>query len=350
MNDKNCILIAAILMIAVMAAPAMAANEPSYVSKYVPIVPDTGDGCGMLYVSLYCHNGIFSNSFIIQRVDPTGISGYVSGNTVTKEFAALFPALGNNETYDMPLVGTWDDRFAPGTYLLTLPDGTGGQPEYAIVTVAEHYPSSVLFRGHAISGGGEPAPRLISIISANYGKAETHEEYKYMISPAVAAYYTVVEVGDHHGNCEETNGHDYDFMVGNQKYEKRSGDDQYTYHAAVAEVDSDWVTSIPAGKHQIAERTVIDGVMADVTPFFQTVLHDVTTSVTVTDPAGADYAWLHAIQHVQAGFVDPAPGIAKGIVITYTINGGAVKTLVIPNVYASSTKYTASATSGTITL
>jgi hypothetical protein len=320
MNFKNCILIAAILMVAVcIAAPAMAANEPSYVSKYAaPPVESNQDGCGTLYVSLLCHNGVFSNSFIIQRVDPKGIE-FTSGSRVDKEFAALFPALGDNMTYAMPLVGSWDDRFAPGTYLLTLPDGNAGQPEYAVVTVAEHYPSSVSFQGHAISSSN-PLIRLrpmsvnswidgadvnlnglkvvkdeqiivpestkqvcqrVKVVDvaaydeqvqtsaawdetitdvAAYDETVHHNAVTHQITVTdSAAYYTIVGDHDTHtGNCKETNGA-FDFQIGNKKYRIGSGqgyDLHYLYHPAVT--------------HQ---ETVVDAAAYDETIHHSAVTH-----------------------------------------------------------------------------
>ena len=92
------------------------------------------------------------------------------------------------------------------------------------------------------------------------------------------------------------------------------------------------------------------GTMVDVTAYFQSVIHGTTHSVTVTDPSGPDWAWLHAIQTVQTGFTDPASGIEKGLVINYEVNNGKLNTLVVPNVYDSSTGYVVTGNSATLTL
>jgi hypothetical protein len=99
-----------------------------------------------------------------------------------------------------------------------------------------------------------------------------------------------------------------------------------------------------------AQYGATTGVMADVTAYFQSVIHGTTNSVTVTDPSGPDWAGLHAIQKVQTGFTDPAPGIEKGLVINYKVNNGKESSLVVPNVYDSSMGYVVTGNSATLTL
>lgn len=159
MNYKNCILIAVFLMIAVCIAPVVGYSD--YVNKYsAPPLEASQDGCGTLYVSLLCHNGIISNEFAIQRVNATGHE-FVSGNLVPKEFADLFEKIGEPLTITMPIDGIWDNRFVPGTYLLTLADGNNQKSEYAIVTIGLAETSYVKFIGHGMTPVSNPSPAIV---------------------------------------------------------------------------------------------------------------------------------------------------------------------------------------------
>ena len=149
MNFKNLIAIAAILTMIAVALP-VAAIDKYYESKYVPIAPDPGDGCGGLYVILLAHEATFSSSFVIQRIDPANIP-FGSGQPATKELLALFTKEGNATVEQIPASGVWDDRLAPGVYTLTLSDGNGGQPEYRIVRIDTAGIEHVSFIGHAVS-------------------------------------------------------------------------------------------------------------------------------------------------------------------------------------------------------
>jgi hypothetical protein len=117
---------------------------------------------------------------------------------------------------------------------------------------------------------------------------------------------------------------------------------------AVTEYSAPTYTIVSA---QYGAYNVTGTTMADVTQYFQSVIHGSTNAVTVTDPRGPDWAWLNAIQSVQSSFGDPASGTEKGLVINYEINNGAELTLVIPNVYYSSSDYVVSGnTAATLTL
>lgn len=172
MNFKNLIAIAAILTMIAVALP-VAAIDKYYESKYVPIAPDPGDGCGGLYVILLAHEATFSSSFVIQRIDPANIP-FGSGQPATKELLALFTKEGNATVEQIPASGVWDDRLAPGVYTLTLSDGNGGQPEYRIVRIDTAGIEHVSFIGHAVSSSAAvkrpkpPVEPTAHIISAEY--------------------------------------------------------------------------------------------------------------------------------------------------------------------------------------
>lgn len=163
--------------------------------KYVPIAPDLGDGTGHVYLSLLCHNNLISSTFTIQRVDPGNVT-FASGAPASPQLIARMKLEGNSTTMDIGVDGLWDDGLAPGTYLLSLPDGNGGQPESALVRVAFGSTEYVTFIGHSVSfvvAKPTPSPEEhnIRIIAATYGAAWTTE-----IGKKVALHGKYVNVRD----------------------------------------------------------------------------------------------------------------------------------------------------------
>lgn len=170
MNCKNVVLIAVILMIAVCIAPVM--GESDYTSKYAaPPKEPVQDGCGSLYVVLGCGHNLITKDFTIQRVEVNNAT-FTNGQIVSDEFIDSYVILvGDPKTFNFGASGKWDDRIAPGTFLLTIADGNGGHKEQALVTVYLSERSGVKFLGHAVTMADEEQKEVckIAIIRALYG-------------------------------------------------------------------------------------------------------------------------------------------------------------------------------------
>ena len=146
--------------------------------KYVPSKPDLGDGKGTLYLRVLCQHNLFSKDVLIQE---------------------------NGNIYNITLnpSGTYEGRYDPGQYNLTLLDGNGGHPEFKNATVHEGYQTLVIFIGHAVSPHKSiqntsachwenetlevyhpEVNHTVSIGEVNHTvhhPAETHQEYRYFI-------------------------------------------------------------------------------------------------------------------------------------------------------------------------
>jgi hypothetical protein len=135
-----------------------------------------GDGKGALYIMLSCHHNLISTSFTLQSLNNTNNVNYVNGNLVVKDFTDLFEKVGNETTYELNHNGEWDTRIEPGLYLVTLLDGNGGQPEYAIVRVVEKHSVYVVFIGHGVSMGSDDKEEVVCYVSPAWDETIVDEE------------------------------------------------------------------------------------------------------------------------------------------------------------------------------
>jgi len=208
MNYKTLILIALALCMCV-AAPVAAVwqngnwivdDESPYAqfdsvtgvaSKYVPTdnsIPT--DGCGALYIQTLTHHALIGSEFTLQRINPENLT-FVNGARIQKEQAESLETVAPANTFTLNHVGAFDDRYAKGSvFLITLLDGNGGQPEYALAEMFEFHRTDVVFMGHGVSGSvsAKDVTRnpVFTIIAARYGEPGLREPVtKYFIANLV---------------------------------------------------------------------------------------------------------------------------------------------------------------------
>jgi len=166
MNYKLITLIALALCLCVM--PAMA-----YESKYVPTDNSIKtDGCGELNVQTSNYHSLIGSTITIDLLKNTENLTFVNGARIDKMVADALVKDGAPATKELDHTGRFNDRMAPGIFLITLLDGNGGQPEYAIAQVVLSQKTHVDFIGHGVSMGGAPKPEYtckLVIDSAKYG-------------------------------------------------------------------------------------------------------------------------------------------------------------------------------------
>ena len=307
------------------------------------------DATGYLYIQVLTFESTYSNTVILQRVDPAGAPAVTNG-IVSKDIFNLYAPIGESKTLKLSPTAAYDISLVPGVYRLELTDGNNERPEYAVVQIASGQKTEVHFQGHAVSRWNEKKPVIaddsgLVIISALYGaavtvedspgtSAVTHTEYRYIIHPAipavaevdsqwvvcvphgktVVATRTVTDIAaytDWHGHYHPAVTHnEYKYMIS-------------PAIPAVAEQDSGWVTSVPAGKTVIETRVVIDTPevpavtgstedhYTDVTAIVQGLVTNNELHIT------ADYPNLH----YNALFGDPCVGTAKTLKVEYALNG-----------------------------
>jgi len=340
-------LITALLVVAaLMICSVGAVPYRDYEMKYAGITHDA-DATGYLYIQVLTFESTYSNTVIIQRVDTTG-APLVANGIVSYDTFKLYAPIGENQTLTLSPTAAYDISLAPGTYSLKLTDGNNERPEYAVVTIASGQKTEIHFQGHAVSRWNEkvtPVGQGLLITRALYGATVTtdgtpaidevhHTEYRYIIRPAipgvaevdsqwvicvphgknVVATRIVIDVDaytDKHGHYHPAVTHtEYKYMISPAV-------------PAIAEQDSGWVTSVPAGKTIIDTRVVIDTPAVPAIPGSTSDQYtDVTTIVQgfVANNQlhiAADYPNLH----YNALFGDPAVGIVKTLSVQYTLNG-----------------------------
>ena len=193
MNYKTIVMIALALCLCFAVAPAAAVwqngnwfseeDAPDVVydsvtdvsSKYVPIdnsIPT--DWCGALHIQTLTHHALIGAEFTIQRINPINVT-FVNGARIQKEQAEALETIAPANTFTLDHNGAFDDRYVRGAvFLVTLLDGNGGQPEYAIAEIFEFHRTDVVFVGHGVSGSvsAKDVTRnpVFTIIVAKYGE------------------------------------------------------------------------------------------------------------------------------------------------------------------------------------
>lgn len=190
MNYKTIVMIALALCLCFAVAPAAAVwqngnwfseeDAPDVVydsvtdvsSKYVPIdnsIPT--DWCGALHIQTLTHHALIGAEFTIQRINPINVT-FVNGARIQKEQAEALETIAPANTFTLDHNGAFDDRYVRGAvFLVTLLDGNGGQPEYAIAEIFEFHRTDVVFVGHGVGSGGSVDVACtpgITIVSAIY--------------------------------------------------------------------------------------------------------------------------------------------------------------------------------------
>ena len=125
-------------------------SESGVTSCIKNTVPESSPVSGHLYIMTLTHHSLIGSAFTIQRVDPSGVQ-FTNGALVQKEILDKMKILAEPREFALDRTGGWDDDLAEGTFFITLKDGNGGQPEYALVTITKGYPFYVVFKGHAVS-------------------------------------------------------------------------------------------------------------------------------------------------------------------------------------------------------
>ena len=268
-------------------AVMMLVGAVSAENKYVAI-PATTMGDGTLYVTLGCHHNLITKDFTIQRVASTNLF-FVNGARVQKDFVDLLTPLGENQTIEFGHDGKFDGTFAEGIYVVSIADGDGGQPEYAVVKITKGFRFDVNFIGHGVSmGDGTAVADSYEILKATYGKTTCSK---------------VVDVLEHK---------------------------EYRYKKYFWSSWSAWSVNKPTGHNACEEskvvpttyKTVCVGETVDVTQNVRSVVIDQGIKSFVFDnsktPGGIfDKTNTNLLSMIN----DPAVGIVKNVYIKYTKNG-----------------------------
>lgn len=297
-----------LVLLAFVVAPAMAANADNglYTSKYAPAPVTTPTQTGIIKGIIRAHQNDISTE--VKIAGPSG-------------------------TFIVPILadGTFElNDLAPGLYTIVLPDGNGGQPEFATATVRAGqiaFPEKELL-GHAITVGG--AKVIPTVINATYGMIETRER---IVTDAEAydEYIPAVTHQDYeagHVHAKEVMGHaHHDFLymghkmqiVGNQAAPAFIVDNYFWSHRAALVT----IIDVPAQTIHHDAVTHIEtyqvGSFVDVTAEVQKALNNGITTI-VFDNAKNPGGLFDAKGNLVAQIDDPAPGIVKSVVIN--IAGG----------------------------
>jgi hypothetical protein len=285
MNFKSLSIVFALFVVAmcIFVAPVSAEN------KYVPITPEPVLD-GQLYVTLGCHHNLITKDFTVQRVASTNLF-FVNGARVQKDFVDKLTPLGDNQTVPFGHDGLYDGSWADGIYVVSIADGDGGQPEYAVVKITKGYRFDVNFIGHGVSmGDGTAKADVYEILRATYGKQSCSQ---------------VVDVEAHK---------------------------EYRFKKYVWSSWSSWSVNKPSGHNACEEsknvaatyKTVCVGSTIDVTQNVRSVVVDQGIRTFVFDnsknPGGIfDVSKNNLLSMIN----DPAVGIVKTVTITYNKNGVA---------------------------
>jgi hypothetical protein len=174
-------LIVSLMLIAII-APVSAVRHYE-ANKYVNTDPTLNvgpfDGSGHLYINLRAGGGVVDGGldfYVINKANPEQ----------TKNWFKINPS------------GTYDDFFAPGDYIIVLPQGDGSaapanyHEERTEITIVAKQTYYVTFKGNAYSGisGPEVTGDSFTIIEATYGATEcsqvidvdAHTEYRHWIA------------------------------------------------------------------------------------------------------------------------------------------------------------------------
>ena len=131
--------------------------DSSSPEKYVPTshrVERTGSG--ELTVRVACAHNLISKDFTIQRVIGNNLT-FGENTRVPADLVSTIETYPGAFGFKLGESGMWRDTLAPGTFLVTLYDGDGGKPEFALATVVEDRPVTIRFIGHAV---GQIPPKI----------------------------------------------------------------------------------------------------------------------------------------------------------------------------------------------
>jgi hypothetical protein len=238
------------------------------------------------------------------------------------------------KNYDIPDNAVLEiDGLPAGNFTATLdnynvPDETA----HFVIAVSQQEPSRVPFVGQAASQAPVHVP-VITIERAQYGAP-----FSFHVTSATYGanghFYDVTGIvnGMISGNTLSVPAENSLFgdpIVGTIKT------------LTVTYVANGVSNTISVPEHQTLSVVITSTGSADVLAYFRHFLTGNTVSTTQPG-ASNDWKWLNSFQsfYAPAPFPDPAPGIEKGIVVTYNVDGGATKTINIPNVDLASTTIT----------
>jgi hypothetical protein len=263
--------------------------------------------------------------------------------------------------------GKLDLTLPVGDYIIEIPDGNAGQPEYAHATVVANQVSYMdhMFLGHSSSSSSHNVcTDSVKIVSAEYCgvtiPAVTHTVHhdavaeipawiehfgSYNYIPAhfdthhrwVLAQYEYVGIGN--GDYNKVEQTICDHFNSNHNCDHLPTEYLYKYIAPVKHAE---IPAVKAYDEVVIDTPAITGSCASVTDYFTEKLNKNTVSVTDTTGSTNDWKWLNSFQAYDNSFTDPAYGIEKGINVIYTVCNGEQKTLQIPNVNNAGTTITLS--------
>ena len=293
MNYKAII---AIVMVLAIMSPVMAVTyqydqQTGVNSKYNPDVGTAATTFGIVY-------GNLKSGQVLEG----GEKFTVSNGNVTKK-------------YSFTADGLFSGEFPPGTYTVTLPQGTGSaaglggvgnlHPEMAQITVVAGQVSYFTFIGNSISAAveEEQAP-IYTVISAEYGMTQVVIDQAYVPGipavPGIPEHYVYVGVGN--GDYAKFFGHYYYAGNNHGSYDK------------IAAVPA--IPAIPA----IPEVSHVEGTFADVTANVQSAINQGVMTIkfdNTQNPGGIFNMNNDLVSQID----DPAYGQVKTVTIQYTVDG-----------------------------
>lgn len=228
MKTKLYLLTALLVLAALMCCPLVGATPyRMYDMKYEVIPTESVPATGHLDIAVFCGQNIFSKSITIQAI--AAKSGAIppavtNGAMIDPSVPDYYDLSGDIKTVDLNTLGKGEIDLDPGLYLVTLPNGRIGAPEYAIVEITAGATIGAGFWGHAVSTThDEPVcPNKITIKIATYGmQTVTHHAAVYKTVHHDAEYrYEIVWSGAFDGWCKEVHGYytPYDFTIDGRKY------------------------------------------------------------------------------------------------------------------------------------
>jgi hypothetical protein len=361
----------ALLMIFAVFVPFVSAiNDPTkegYQSAVNPNVlgEKTPATTGHIDVLLRCRSPEIGGEFSVSPVVVSAVFG--NGDRVDKGFVDQYvKVLGKVEVKKFLPDGTFDTEAEPGTYLLAMQDGNGGQPEYALAAVKAGQTVTVLFLGHGITPAEMPKEEAlpeIKVLTATYGMtklvcvpgtpAVTHTETVVDVAaydetvidspavpgvpavpavpavthvvhhaavthqvtvvdtpeqPAVPDTYALVSSGTFTGYCKETSG-TYDFAIGSKHYRIGSGMGYYQKylktlgHAAIPAVThTETVVDVAAYDETVIDSPAVPEVPA--VPAVPAVTHVVHHAAQTHTITVVDVPATHTTCHLEGCFVN----------------------------------------------
>ncbi len=343
MRTKICLIVALIVMTALVCSVG-AVPYRDYEMKYVQVTPDV-DATGYLYIQVLTFESSYSNTVILQRVNPIGAPAVTNG-IVSKNIFDMYTPVGDSKILKLTPTAAYDEALVPGTYSLKLTDGNNEVPEYAVVTIVAGQKTEIHFQGHAVSRWNENkkfpvCDGKITIINAHYGKdtgnchtttvidtpaVPSHSEYRYWI---VEQGHWVPEVGHWEGK-----GWNKHWVVDVRAHwvidvEAHWSEWSSTYSPGVnpRDVQTRTIPAVPAVTH---DATTCDaGVWVDVTSAVQSVVNGGAHSLLFDNRPSPGGIWDAGETTLLSQIADPLPNVIKQVKITYTACGGEENSITV---------------------